>query len=135
LMHTNKNDYISLTDIARQFNQEGANDLVAFWLSERMTVEFLGLWEKENNPEFDTCAFDEIKLEAGRNGYIITPKKWVDSTKAIGFDVRGKQYFAHQDISLQFACWLSPLFKLYMIKTLNSGSNSAELVKALGKIG
>ncbi len=116
----NKEDYISLTDIARYRNPEFPADVVKNWLRIRSTIEFLGLWEQLNNPNFKLVEFDQFRLEAGSNGFVLSPQKWIKSTNAIGITSKSGRYgggtFAHKDIAFEFASWLSPEFKLYVIQ-------------------
>jgi len=110
-------DYISLGDMARRFGDEL---LVYAWMRNRNTVEFLGLWERLNNPDFNPIEFDRVKKEAGLNSFTLSPKKWREVTGAVGIISRAGRYgggiFAHKDIAFEFAAWLSPEFKLYLIK-------------------
>lgn len=113
------NDYICLTDIARYKNENGSDDLVRNWLRNRNTIEFLGLWEKLNNPHFNSVEFDGIKSQAGLNSYALTPKQWIEKTGAIGIRASAGRYggtYAHTDIAFEFASWVSVEFKLYLIK-------------------
>jgi len=113
------NDYISLTDIARYKNFGEPNTVVANWLRNRNTVEFLGIWEQLYNPDFKPLEFEGFKKEAGLNAFTLSPMKWVNSTNAIGITVkagRGGGTFAHKDIAFEFASWISNEFKLYIIK-------------------
>ena len=115
----NKADYISLTDIAKKRNPEFPADVVKNWLRSRSTIEFLGLWEKINNPEFKLVEFDQFKSQAGENSFVLTPQKWITSTNAIGITSKSGRYggtYAHSDIAFEFASWISPEFKLYIIK-------------------
>ncbi|SDE48750.1 KilA-N domain-containing protein [Dyadobacter soli] len=112
-------DFISLTDIAKQKN--GAPGLViANWMRNRFTIEFNGLWEQLHNPDFNILEFEYVKNESGSNSYVLTPKYWVEKTNAIGiFSKSGRHHggtFAHRDIAFEFASWISPSFKLYLIK-------------------
>ena len=113
-------DYISLTDIARIRNMEFPSDVVKNWLRLKSTIEFLGLWESINNPNFNSVEFDAFKNEAGSNAFVLTPSKWTKETNAIGIrSSRGKYSsgtFAHRDIALEFASWISAEVKLYIIK-------------------
>jgi hypothetical protein len=112
-------DYISLTDIARYKNSEDPNGVVANWLRNRNTVEFLGVWEQLYNPDFKPLEFEGFRREAGLNAFTLSPMKWVNATNAIGITVkagRGGGTFAHKDIAFEFASWISVEFKLYIIK-------------------
>ena len=114
-----EDDYISLTDIARKRNPEFPADVIKNWLRNRSTIEFLGLWEIMNNEEFKLVDFDQFKQEAGSNGFVLSPQKWINSTKAIGLRSKSGRYggtYAHKDIAFEFASWISPEFKLYIIK-------------------
>ena len=110
-------DYISLTDMVRNFDGGGA--LIEQWLKNKDTVLFLGVWEQLNNPGFNSLEFEGIKNEAGRNSFYLSIKKWIDATGAIGLLAKAGRYggtFAHKDIAFEFGSWLSPEFKLYLIK-------------------
>lgn len=115
-----EDDYISLTDMAKHRNPEFPADVVKNWLRLRSTIEFLGLWEQLNNPEFNMVDFDQFKNDAGSNAFVMSPQKWIKSTNAIGITSKSGRYgggtFAHKDIAFEFASWLSPEFKLYIIK-------------------
>lgn len=114
-----KDDYISLTDIARYRNSEYPGYVIQNWLRNRATVDYLGLWEEINNPSFNYLEFEAIKNEAGANSFVLTPKKWVDKTNAIGIITKQGRYaatYAHRDIAFEFASWISPEFKLYVIQ-------------------
>ncbi|MEJ2041956.1 MAG: KilA-N domain-containing protein [Reinekea sp.] len=110
-------DYISLTDMVKNF--DGGNALIEQWLKNKDTVLFLGIWEQLNNPEFNSLEFEGIKNEAGRNSFYLSAKKWVATTSAIGLSAKAGRYggtYAHKDIAFEFGSWLSPEFKLYLIK-------------------
>lgn len=118
LSKDNQNDYISLTDIARHRNADDPAGVIANWLRNRSTIEFLGLWEKMNNPNFKPLEFEEFKYASGENAFTLSPQKWIVSTNAIGLSSRsgrGGGTFAHTDIAFEFASWISPEFKLYII--------------------
>src|SRR5665647_408457 len=112
-----EDDYICLTDMAKKF---GGDDLIYSWMRNRNTLEFLGIWEQLHNLDFKGVEFDTFKKEAGLNSFRLTPKKWVEATDAIGFQSRAGRYgggtYAHKDIAFEFGSWLSPEFKLYLIK-------------------
>ena len=119
LYESNKNDYISLTDIARYKDTEHTDDIIKNWLRNRNTVELLGFWEIINNPDFKPLEFEGFRKQAGLNSFVMTPKKWIESTNAIGIVSKSGRYggtFAHKDIALEFASWISIEFKLYIIK-------------------
>ena len=112
-------DLICLTDIARVKNADRSDDLVRNWLRNRNTVEFLGVWERLNNPDFNSVEFDGIKMLAGLNSFGLTPKQWIEKTNAIGIVSHAGRYggtYAHKDIAFEFASWISVEFKLYLIK-------------------
>ena len=110
-------DYISLTDMVKNF--EGGSALIEQWLRGKDTVLFLGVWEQINNPDFNSLEFEGIRNEAGRNSFYLSAKKWIEATGAIGLYARTGRYggtYAHRDIAFEFGSWLSPEFKLYLIK-------------------
>ena len=112
-------DYISLTDIAKYKNAEFPGYVIQNWMRNRGTVEFLGLWERITNPNFNYLDFEVIEKEAGKNSFVLTPKKWIESVNAIGMTARQGRYaavFAHKDIAFKFAAWISAEFELYVIK-------------------
>lgn len=112
----NEQDYICLTDMAK--DQEG-DDHIRNWMRKRDTVEFLGLWESLNNPNFKGVEFDTFRKEAGLNSFNLTPKKWIEATEAIGIVSKagkGGGTYAHKDIAFEFGSWLSPAFKLLIIR-------------------
>ncbi len=125
-----KNDYMSLTDIARYKNVHEPKDVVKNWLRVRDTIEFLGLWETIHNPNFKGVEFDSFRKEAGTNAFTLSPQRWIENTNAIGIvskSGRGGGTFAHPDIAMEFASWISAEFKLYLIqdyKRLKSDENS-----------
>ncbi|MBR0404486.1 MAG: KilA-N domain-containing protein [Eggerthellaceae bacterium] len=112
-------DYISLTDIARYLSDH-PDDVVKNWMRSRNTIEFLGVWESMHNPSFNSVEFDGFKKEAGANYFVMTPTKWIRETGAIGIRTKRGRYgggtYAHVDIAFEFASWVSPKFKLYVIK-------------------
>ena len=112
-------DYISLTDIAKYKNSNAPADIVKNWMRNRSTIEFLGLWEKLNNPAFKLVEFDQFKNDAGANYFVLSPQKWIETTNAIGLVSKSGRYggtYAHKDIAFEFASWISSEFKLYLIK-------------------
>ncbi len=113
------NDYISLTDMARYRDAERTNYIIQNWMRTRSAIEFCGLWEQLNNPDFKSIEFDAFKNEAGANSFALTPQKWIDSTNAKGIISKSGRYggtFAHRDIAFEFATWISAEFKFYFIK-------------------
>ena len=125
-----KNDYISLTDIAKYKNTDDPRFVIQNWMRNRNTLEFIGLWEALNNPNFNRVQFDTFRNEAGLNRFTMTPQKWIDSTNAIEIISKSGRYggtYAHYDLAMEFASWISPEFKLYIIqdyKRLKEDENS-----------
>ena len=114
-----QNEYISLTDIAKKREGEYPGYVIQNWLRSKSTVSFIGLWEKLHNPDFNCLEFEAIKKEAGENSFVLTPKRWVESVNAKGIVTKQGRYantYAHRDIAFEFASWISPEFKLYIIK-------------------
>ncbi len=113
-------DYLSLTDIARHKNPHEPKDVVKNWMRSKSTIEFLGLWERINNPNFKGDGFDPFWQEAGSNTFVLSPSKWIENTGAIGITSKAGRYgsgtFAHRDIAFEFASWVSAEFRLYLIK-------------------
>lgn len=122
-------DYISLTDIAR-YKSDEPSAVIANWMRNRDTLDFLGVWESLHNPDFNSLEFEGIEAQAGKNAFTMSPKKWISLTGAIGIKAKGGRYggaYAHTDIAFEFASWVSPEFKLYIIKDyqrLKSDENS-----------
>ncbi|HEY8782823.1 MAG TPA: KilA-N domain-containing protein [Mucilaginibacter sp.] len=110
-------DFISLTDMVKGF---GDDTMIYSWMRNRNTLEFIGIWEEMNNPDFKGNEFVTFKSQAGLNSFNLTPKKWIEATAAIGIISKAGRYgggtFAHKDIAFEFGSWLSPEFKLYLIK-------------------
>ena len=114
-----RNEYISLTDIARFRNSDDPRFAIQNWMRNRNTIEFLGLWESLHNPNFNRVQFDTFRTEAGLNRFVMTPSKWVENTGAIGITAKAGRYggtYAHSDIAMEFASWISAEFKLYLMK-------------------
>lgn len=112
-------DYISLTDIASFKNPKEPKDVVKNWMRNRSTIEFLGLWEQINNPNFKGVEFDSFLFGSGSNSFTLSPSRWIEQTKAVGIvskQGRGGGTFAHKDIAFEFASWVSAEFKLYLLK-------------------
>lgn len=112
----NDTDYISLTDMIK--SEEG-EDHIRNWMRNKNTIEFLGIWETLNNPDFKGVEFDTFLNEAGFNRFNMTPRKWIESTNAIGIVSKAGRNggtYAHKDIAIEFASWISPVFKLYLIR-------------------
>ena len=119
ILTTEDNDYLSLTDIAKYKNSEAPADVVKNWLRLRNTIEYLGIWEQLHNPSFNPVEFDQFRNAAGANAFTLSPQKWIEATNAIGIQSKAGRYggtYAHSDIAFEFASWLSPEFKLYIIK-------------------
>ncbi len=118
-LQTNREDYICITDIAKFKNPEAPADIIKNWLRTKNTIELLGLWEKLHNPDFKLVEFDQFKNEAGYNHFVLSPQKWIETTNAIGLQSKSGRYggtFAHVDIAMEFASWVSVEFKFYLIK-------------------
>ena len=111
-------DFLSLTDIAR-FKSDEPNAVIANWLRNRNTIEYLGIWESLYNPDFNPLEFEGFKKEAGLNAFTLSPSKWIESTGAIGIVSKSGRYggtYAHKDIAFKFASWISVEFELYVAK-------------------
>jgi hypothetical protein len=134
-LYYQKEDYISLTDIARYKNQHEPKDVVKNWLRKKSTLEFLGLWEQINNPYFKGVEFDSFLAKAGSNAFVLSPQRWIEKTCAIGIisksGTTGGTY-AHKDIAFEFASWVSAEFKLYLIKEFQRLKEEENERKALG---
>ena len=114
-----EDDYISLTDIAKYKNSDSPADVVKNWMRLRNTIDFLGLWEELHNPNFKLVEFDQFRNASGENAFVLSPQKWIKATNAIGIVSKSGRYggtLAHKDIAFEFASWISPEFKLYIIK-------------------
>lgn len=112
-------DYICLTDIARQKNQTDPNGVIANWMRNRNTIEFLGIWETLYNPMFNPFEFERFRKEAGLNAFTLSPSKWIESTGAKGLLVVLGKYggtYSHKDIAFEFSSWISVEFKLYLVR-------------------
>lgn len=110
-------DYISLTDIAK-YKSDDPSAVIQNWIRNRDTIEFIGLWEQMNNPNFKPLEFERFRIQSGVNAFVLSPKKWIESTSAIGIVSKSGRYggtFAHKDIAFEFASWISAEFKLYII--------------------
>jgi KilA-N domain len=114
-----KQDYISLTDIAKHKNADDPRFVIQNWMRTRFTIEFLGIWEQLNNPDFNRVEFEAVKNASGSNAFVMTPTKWSSLTNAIGVVSKSGRYggtYAHKEIAFEFASWISAEFKLYLIK-------------------
>ena len=111
----NNTDYICITDIAKQKNPLEPKDVVKNWLRSKNTLEYLGLWEALNNPDFKGVEFDPLLKEAGSHSFTMSPSRWIETTNSIGLIARNGTY-AQRDIAFKFASWVSVEFELYLIK-------------------
>jgi hypothetical protein len=114
-----REEYVSLTDIAKYKDPNRSDYIIQNWLRNRSTIEYLGLWEKINNPDFNPIEFDGFRNQSGLNSFVLTAKRWAEKTKAIGIISSSGRYggtFAHKDIAFEFASWISVEFRLYLIK-------------------
>lgn len=114
----NQNDYISLTDIAR-YKSDDPNAVIANWMRNRNTIEYLGLWESLYNPYFKPLEFEGFRKQAGLNAFTLSPQRWIESTGAMGIFSKAGRYggtYAHKDIAIRFASWISVEFELYIAK-------------------
>jgi hypothetical protein len=112
-------DYISLTDLAKHKNAEHTGVVISHWMSTRYTIEFMGIWERVNNLRFNLTEFSYIRNESGSNGFVLSTKQWIEKTHAIGILSKAGRYggtYAHKDIAFEFATWISPELKFYLIK-------------------
>jgi hypothetical protein len=119
VLSQNQQDIFCLTDIAKFKNPDHPDDVIRNWLRTRSTVEFLGVWERLNNPSFNPVEFDGIRMQTGLNSFVLTPKQWIEKTGAVGITSSAGRYggtYAHKDIAFEFAAWVSVEFKLYLIK-------------------
>ncbi|KPQ15231.1 MAG: KilA-N domain [Algoriphagus marincola HL-49] len=119
ILYSKQDDYISLTDLARYKDSSHTDTIIQNWLRNRNTIELLGIWEHLYNPDFKPIEFEGFKKQAGLNSFVLTPKRWIEATNAIGITSKQGRYggtFAHKDIALEFASWISIEFKLYLLK-------------------
>ena len=120
VMRVNNVDYISLTDLARYKNNDNPGDVIIKWMSNKSSFDFYCLWEELFNEKFKLAEFREFKNDSGNQSFTMSPSRWIDMTNAIGFISKRGKYgggtFAHPDIALEFASWIDPAFKLYLIK-------------------
>lgn len=119
ILQTNESEFISLTDVARYKDAEHTDTIIQNWMRNRNTIELLGFWELIYNPDFKALEFEGFRKQAGLNSFVMTPKKWIKATNAIGIISKSGRYggtFAHKDIAFEFASWISIEFKLYVIK-------------------
>ncbi len=114
----NKNDYISLTDIAK-YKSDDPTAVIGNWMRNRNTIEYLGIWESLYNQQFNPLEFEGVKKEAELNAFTLSPQKWINATNAIGIISKSGRYggtYAHKDIAFKFASWISVEFELYIVK-------------------
>lgn len=114
----NDADYISLTDLARHKSDE-PSAVIANWMRNRNTIEYLGIWEQLYNPLFNPLEFEGFRKEAGLNAFTLSPQKWINATHAVGIIAKSGRYggtYAHKDIAFKFASWISVEFELYIVK-------------------
>ncbi len=119
VIKNNGDDYISLTDLAKHKNTEHTGVVISHWMSTRYAIEFMGIWERVNNPDFNITEFRYIRNESGSNGFVLSTKQWLEKTLAIGIVAKAGRYggtYAHKDIAFEFATWISPELKFYLIK-------------------
>jgi len=129
LTQVHQEDFVCITDIAKYKNPEAPRDIIKNWMRTKNTIELLGLWEKINNPNFKQVEFDLFKNEAGYNHFVLSPQKWIKTTSAIGLQSKSGRYggtYAHIDIALEFASWVSVEFKFYLIKEFQRLKNQQQ---------
>ena len=132
-LQNNADDYISLTDIAR-YRSDDPTAVISNWMRNKDTIAFLGLWEGLNNPNFKPLEFEGFKKEAGANAFTLSPQKWISATNAIGMVSKPGRYggtYAHKDIAFEFASWVSPEFKLYVIQEYQRLRERENIAQAL----
>lgn len=118
ILNVGDDDFISLTDMAK-YKAYDSGVVISNWLTTKYTAQFMGAWEKMHNQNFNLMEFNKIRNEVGTHGFIVSSSMWIEKTHAIGIRSRAGRYggtFAHKDIAFEFATWLSPEFKLYLIK-------------------
>lgn len=114
-----QNEFISLTDIAKYRNEDDPRFVIQNWMRNRNTIEFLAVWEELHNPDFNRVQFEAVRGDAGLNRFVMTPTKWIETVNAIGIVSKAGRYggtYAHSDIAMSFATWISPEFQLYIMK-------------------
>ena len=118
IISINKNDYISLTDIAK-YKSDDPTAVIGNWMRNRNAIEYLGIWESLYNPNFKPLEFEGFKKEAGLNAFTLSPQKWINTTAAIGIISKSGRYggtYAHKDIAFEFGMWISAEFKIYLVR-------------------
>lgn len=132
-LQNNSEDYISLTDIAK-YRSDDPTAVISNWMRNKDTIAFLGLWEGLNNPNFNPLEFEGVKKEAGANAFTLSPQKQILATNAIGIISKSGRYggtYAHKDIAFEFASWVSPEFKLYVIQEYQRLRERENITQAL----
>jgi len=130
-----KDDYISLTDMAKYKNAEIPATVISHWMSTNFSINYMGLWERMNNPDFNLTGFREVKMLSTETGFALSPKQWITMTNAIGIISKAGRYgggtFAHRNIAFEFASWLSPEFKYYLISEFERLKIEEQYTKSL----
>lgn len=130
---SNRDNYLSLTDIAKIKDSDNPRYIIQNWLRNRNTIEFLGVWESLYNPNFNRVEFDVFRSQAGLHSFVLTPQKWIEATQAIGIVSKAGRYggtYVHKEIAFEFASWISAEFKLYLVKEFER--LKSEKLKQLG---
>ena len=118
IINVDGEDYVSITDLARH-KSDDQTAVIGNWMRNRNSIEFLGIWESLYNPDFKPLEFEGFRREAGLNAFTLSPKKWIETTNAIGLVSKSGRYggtYAHKDIAFKFASWISVEFELYIVK-------------------
>jgi hypothetical protein len=130
-----QDDYISLTDMAKHKNAEIPGTVISHWMSTNFSIHYMGLWEQMNNPDFNLTGFREVKMLSAEPGFALSPKQWIERTNAIGIVSKAGRYgggtFAHRNIAFEFASWLSPEFKYYLISEFDRLKSEEEKQQSL----
>ena len=120
LTTSNEEDFICITDIVKAKGGDArAADIIKNWIRNRSTIEFLGTWETLYNPDFKVVEFDHFKMQAGLPSFVLSCSEWIKKTNAIGIIAKAGRYggtYAHKDLAFEFASWVSPQFKLYLLR-------------------
>lgn len=131
----NEEDFVCITDIAKYKDSDRSDYVIQNWLRNRNTIEFLGIWERINNSDFNPIEFEGFRKQAGLNSFVLTSKQWIEKTNAKGIISKSGRYggtYAHKDIAFEFASWVSVEFKLYLIKEFQRLKEEENERKALG---
>jgi len=135
LLSHQKEDYISLTDMAKHKNAEIPATVISHWMSTNFSINYMGLWERMNNPNFNLTGFSEVKMLSTETGFALSPKQWITKTNAIGIVSKAGRYgggtFAHRNIAFEFASWLSPEFKYFLISEFERLKVDEQYTKSL----